>query len=396
MRVALAWASLRRHPVRTGLAVLGVAVSAAMLLDMVMLASGMQVSFKALLVRNGFDMRLAPRGTLPFDTEARMRGAAAAESALSAIAGVRAVSPVLGTTLHVLPPTGASIPVFALGLRPPVQGDYEVVEGADADALDRVVVNDDLLAATGMRIGDSLDVAGGYDAQVRTWTSRRRLAIAGRGHFFYLARGQRALAMPLGALQHLAGRATEDRVSLFMLAFAPGVDGAALQPAIERAVPQATAIATADAVRSVEERLTYFRQLALILGSVSLVVGFLLVATLVTVGVQERLGEIAVMRAIGVSRPHVAGQVMLEALAISGAGAGLGLLLGLGTARYLNAILRAFPGLPAAIDFFVFQAADAWQALGMLLLTAVAAGLVPSWRAASLTIARTLREEAVG
>ena len=53
-------------------------------------------------------------------------------------------------------------------------------------------------------------------------------------------------------------------------------------------------------MRQVDERLSYFRQLAFILGAVSLVVGFLLVTTLVTVSVNERLGEIAVMRAIGV------------------------------------------------------------------------------------------------
>ena len=42
MIATLAFASLRRHRARTALAVLGVAVSAAMLLDMVMLSSGMR------------------------------------------------------------------------------------------------------------------------------------------------------------------------------------------------------------------------------------------------------------------------------------------------------------------------------------------------------------------
>ena len=42
MRAALAQASLIRHRSRTLLAVLGVAVAAAMLLDMVMLATGMR------------------------------------------------------------------------------------------------------------------------------------------------------------------------------------------------------------------------------------------------------------------------------------------------------------------------------------------------------------------
>ena len=47
------------------------------------------------------------------------------------------------------------------------------------------------------------------------------------------------------------------------------------------------------AVAEAENRLSYFRQLAFILGAVSLVVGFLLVTTLVTVSVNERAGEIA-------------------------------------------------------------------------------------------------------
>jgi len=42
MIATLAFASLRRHRARTALAVLGVAVSAALLLDMVMLAGGMR------------------------------------------------------------------------------------------------------------------------------------------------------------------------------------------------------------------------------------------------------------------------------------------------------------------------------------------------------------------
>ena len=51
MRIALASASLRRHGPRTLLAVLGVAISAALLLDMVMLSTGMRESFRSLLTR---------------------------------------------------------------------------------------------------------------------------------------------------------------------------------------------------------------------------------------------------------------------------------------------------------------------------------------------------------
>ena len=394
MRFTLARATLLRHPLRTGLAILGVAVSAAMLLDMVMLATGMQVSFRALLVRQGFEIRLTPKGTLPFDTEARIARAADAESTLHGMPGVSGISPVLGTTLHIVRGDAATA-VFALGLRPSVQGDYELVNGRDAFGPDNLVANDAFLMKTGARVGDTLTAAAGYDAQLRTYTARRRMIVSGRGKFLYLATDQAAAAVPLATLQSMLGGVDSDRVSLFMVRTRPGTDTEALRKNIERAIPRATAITTADAVRTVEERLSYFRQLAFILGTVSLVVGFLLVSTLVTVSVQERVGELAVMRAIGVSRPHIAQQVLLEGLAISLAGAALGLALGVVTAEYLNGILRSFPGLPAAIDFFVFDAGAAYRAFAMLIVTAAVAGAFPAWRAASLPIATTLRTEAV-
>lgn len=396
MRRALAWAALRRHPIRTLLAVCGVAVSAAMLLDMLMLATGMQVSFRALLVRQGFDMRLAPKGTLPFDTEARIPRAAVAESSLRAIPNVRSISPVLGTTLHAVDDSTA-VATFALGIRPEVQGDYELSSGRDVTEPNAVVANDEFLRRAGRHMGDTITIAAGYDAQLRTWTARRRATISGRAHFLYLAVDQPAIALPIASLQQMSGadEALRDRVSLFMVKLAAGTNIDAVRVEAERRVPQATAIATIDAVKSVEDRLAYFRQLSFILGTISLIVGFLLVSTLVTVSVQERIGEMAVMRAIGVSRPHIAQQVMIEGLGISIAGAALGLVLGIATAEYLNAILRDFPGLPAAIDFFVFEPVSAYRAFGLLIVTAVAAGGFPAWRAASLPIASTLRAEAV-
>jgi ABC-type antimicrobial peptide transport system permease subunit len=146
----------------------------------------------------------------------------------------------------------------------------------------------------------------------------------------------------------------------------------------------------------VDERLSYFRQLAVILGAVSLIVGFLLVTTLMTVSVNERIGEIAVMRALGVRRWRIVAQIVLEGGAIMAVATPLGLALGLVTARYLNSILARFPGLPERIDFFLFQPVAAWTALGLLVVSGILSGIYPSWRGASLGIATTLRQEAVG
>ena len=169
-----------------------------------------------------------------------------------------------------------------------------------------------------------------------------------------------------------------------------------MRAVVERLVPRVTVVSTTDAIRQVDERLSYFRQLAVILGAVSLLVGFLLVTTLMTVSVNERIGEIAVMRAIGVRRERIVAQIVVEAGTIMLVAAPLGLALGLVTARYLNSILARFPGLPERIDFFLFQPSAAWTALGLLVLSGILSGIYPSWRSASLGIAPTLRQEAVG
>jgi len=395
MRLQLAAMSLRRHPSRTLLAALGVAVSAAMLLDMVMLATGMRESFASLLGRNGFTIRVAPRGTLPFDTEATVAQASSAVDAMRAIPGVSVVAPVLGASLHVLG-TGESVTAFALGLDPNVQGDYELLEGANPSAPDALVASDALLRATGARIGDTLDVAAGFDPQLRTYAGRRRLVVSGRARFLFLGAGDRAAALRLATLQRMGGPERRDRVSLFMVRTDSGVDVEHVRAAIERALPRVTALSTAGAIAEAEHRLSYFRQLAFILGAVSLIVGFLLVTTIVTVSVNERIGEIAVMRAIGVSRWHIVQQIVVEGIGLSVGGAAAGLVLGIVTARYLNSILRSFPGLPDAIDFFLFQPHAAFRALGLLIASGIAAGIYPSWRAASLPISATLREEAIG
>jgi len=393
VRAALAQASLIRHRARTILAVLGVAVAAAMLLDMVMLATGMRESFRELLLSRGFEIRLAPKGTLPFDTDATIPGVSAIIATLRKNPDVREISPVLGASIHVL--TGnRDVSGSALGINPSVQGDYELLSGRDVTTSDALVASDHLLRQLVARVGDTLNVATGYDPQTRTYSGQRKLVVTGRVRFIYGATDQSSAAMRRETLEGMNPQ-SRDRASLFMVRVRSGADAEQVRDWIDKQLPDVTAISIATAIAQVDERLSYFRQLALILGAVSLFVGFLLVTTLVTVSVNERVGEIAVMRAIGVSRSHVVEQIVLEGVAISLAGAVLGLALGLVTARYLNTILSAFPGLPMAIDFFLFQPRAAWSALGLLIVSGIGAGIYPAWRAASLPIAESLRREAI-
>ena len=376
------------------LAVLGVAVATAMLLDMVMLATGMQESFRQLLLSQGYDIRLAPKGTLPFDTDATIPGVSAIIKVLRTNLDILEISPVLGGSIHI--PVGArDVSSAVLGVDPTVQGDYEFLSGRDITTPDAIVANDYLLKKLGARFGDTLNVAVGYDPQTRTYSGQRKLVLTGKARFIYGATKQSAAAVRRETLEALGGGARRDRASLFMVRVRKGANPDSVRDWIATQIASVTAISVGTAIQEVDQRLSYFRQLALILGAVSLFVGFLLVTTLVTVSVNERAGEIAVMRAIGVSRTHVVQQVVIEGVAISLVGAIIGLGLGLVTARYLNSILSAFPGLPMAIDFFLFQPRAAWSALALLVGSGIVAGIYPAWRAASLPIAESLRREAI-
>ncbi|MEP6618555.1 MAG: FtsX-like permease family protein [bacterium] len=395
MLFTLAAASLMRHRTRTLLAILGVAVSAAMLLDMVMLSSGMRESFRGLLQGQGFALRLSPKGTLPFDTDATIRDADSLLALIRARPAVIAVSPVLGGQLHV-PGSRGVVTSSVLGIIPSVEGDYEVVGGRQPASANEMVANRQLLDALGLHVGDTLHGAAGYDAQLRSLAGERTLRIVGLARFIYMATDQKGAAMPIETLRRMQGESARARISIAMVRLAPGANVDSERVAIAALLPRVTVISIAAALDQVDQRLSYFRQLAVILGAVSLVVGFLLVTTLVTVSVNERIGEIAVMRAIGVQSSRIVLQIVMESGAMMLVAAPMGLVLGLITARYLNSILARFPGVPARLDFFLFQPSAALTALSLLALSGVLAGIYPAWRSASLPIATTLRQEAVG
>jgi putative ABC transport system permease protein len=158
--------------------------------------------------------------------------------------------------------------------------------------------------------------------------------------------------------------------------------------------PRLEVNSVADLLAQFKRRLVYFRQLSYILGTMSLIVAVLLTATLLTITVNERLGEIATLRAIGVSRAGIMRQVFGEGVVLTALGAVLGVGLGLAAARYLDAILTSFPGLPAAFSFFVPRPDTLGVAAAVLLVTGCLAGLYPAWLAARAPIAATLHAEA--
>lgn len=387
--------NLFRHPIRTGLAIAGIMVTTAMLLDMVLLSGGIERSFERLLLGRGFQIRVSPKGTLPFDTEATIPGATGIRATIISDSSIAAAGPLLGASLYARRPD-TLVTLFGYGVDPVAQAIYQLDEGQDLAPADSsgILLSQPSSALLGAQLGDTVTLVARLDPQAAAAAVERRLVVRGIVHFLYDYKGQPSVAAWLPVMQDLARRRTEDRVSAFVVKARDGADLEAATERLRAALPALEINSVGDMVAHFRERLVYFRQLSYILGTISLGVTVLLVATLMTITVNERLGEIATLRAIGVSQSSIVRGVMLEGGALTLVGGSLGVLLGVLTAKYLDRILTAFPGLPAAISFFVPEPRSLAIAALVLVLTGILAGAYPALLAARAPIAATLRSEA--
>ena len=387
--------NLARHPIRSGLALAGIAVTTAMLLDMVLLAGGIERSFERMLLGRGYQIRISPKGTLPFDTEATIPGTGSLIRSILADSSITAAGPVLGTSVYAR--RGDSLlTLFGYGIDPAAQGFYQLEQGADLTPGDTtgILLSAPVAQLIGAKLGDSVTLVGRLDPQMAAAAVERRLVVRGMVRWLYDYRGQPSVGAVVPVMQDLSRLRAEDRASAVVVRVRSDAEAGPVSRRLQERFPMLEINSVADLVVHFRERLVYFRQLSYILGSISLVVTVLLVSTLMTITVNERLGEIATLRAIGVGRSSIVRGIMAEGTALTVIGGVLGVGLGTVTARYLDRILTSFPGLPAAISFFVPNPASLAVAAGVLLATGVIAGAYPALIAAQAPIAATLRTEA--
>ena len=216
---------------------------------------------------------------------------------IAAVPGVRAVAPVLGAQFYLARGDSAGEPLFTSGIDPQSQFLYRIVDGRQPGA-GEVAVSEPLARDEGLKVGDTIRLAADLDVSLGRARQTTAYRVSGMADFLYDYEDQRSLAMPIGEVQRLTGRPGE--VSLFGVATDEGVDDDALADRITAAVPEVSTYSTRELMAEMDRRLLYFQQLATILGSIALVVTALLVSTIITIGVREKFGEIATLRAIGV------------------------------------------------------------------------------------------------
>jgi putative ABC transport system permease protein len=389
--MGFAWRSLVRQPARAALGILGVAAVGALLFDMLLLSHGLVVSMGDLLERTGWDVRVTAGDELPGRTS-RVEHATAAFRTIRALPPVRAALLVRFVDARV-ERGGRPVNVTFQG----IQGDssqWTILAGRDLASQGEVVVNQALVTELGTGPGSDLSLQA-FCLSDDEALPPSRLHVVGVAEFPFDSRRELVAAGSLDTVAATCGGNAADEVNL-ILAKSDGDPGQAAE-AIEAALPAVRAVTNEEMLGRLERTsFSYFRQISTVLSTVTLAFAVLLITVLLTVSVNQRLGEIAALRALGFSRRRVVADVLSESALIVGTGALLSLPLGWGLAVWLDGILTRIPGIPADLHFFVFEPNALVLHLSLLSLTALVAALYPMRIVSSLPIAATLRDEVIG
>jgi putative ABC transport system permease protein len=397
----LAWRTIARNPARAVLAITGVAVIGALLFDMLLLSRGLMLSFSDLLKSTGVDIRVMTRaGSMVHRSD--IPEATALARAIEALPSVKQAALLrTGAAEAERPGSSARTIVELVGFAGGATQGWTLISGSDLPAETPSGDPPPVIVSTGL--ATALDLTVGSPLSLRTTLGGLasalppvRCRVVGIGEFVFGAADERALVTTLSGFASIYGRPADNSAELVLVTSRAEAGTAAAARDIARLRPDLRVYSNEQVLEQFNDNaFSYFRQISTVLSTLTLAFAFLLVATLLTMSVNQRLGEVAALRALGFSRRRIASNLLWESAVLVGAGGLLALPLGGALALVLDRILRQMPNVPAQLHFFVLEPRTVALYVGLLTVTGVLAAAYPIWIATRLPIAPTLRREIV-
>jgi len=356
---------LRRHPARTVLTGLGIAIGVATIVALLALSAGIDRSASGLINLGGAELGMFQGGvgeltasSLPESLVPRVRrqpGVADADPIAVATGELRkepsflvfGVEPA-GFVLHSL--------VFIAG-RPP-RGGREAVIGDGAARQLGLDVGDRLRLSVG-----SFPIVGIYHAGVQF--------------------EDQGAALPLAVVERIRGRPGD--VTTIAVKIARGARASVVGDQLGRAFPGTVAISQPGQVARVDTNSLLVRKSATLFVALALIIGGIAVMNTMLMAVFERKSEFALLLAVGWPRRLVAQLVLGEGILLSLGGALVGVLLGIAGGELL---VRAF-GASTLVSpqFTLWTLARAFLVAGAM---GTIGSLYPAWWVTRLVPAQSL------
>ena len=395
----LAWRTARRYRARAVLAVVGVAVIGALNFDMLMLSRGLMRSFANLINSTGYDVRITGGSALALGRQP-LDDVTALMKAVRALPEIENVASMRTANAAILQPNRPAEGIELIGSSDAAGlGIWKPVSGGDLSAgasdVQPAVISHPMAERLNLKPGSTIRVRVRIADSLSAMPSIP-LRVAGIADFPFESDEAPVVATTMDAFRAAHGGAMNDRAEFMFARSRPSAGAEAAAAAINRLRPDIRAFSNEQVISNFgRNAFTYFRQISVVLSTTTAAFSFLLVATLLTVSVNQRLGEVAALRALGISRRRIASTLLWEAALLVGIGGVFALPLGELLAMVLDRILRRMPGLPAGLHFFVFEPQALVLHASLLIAPAEFAAIYPVWLAVKLPIAQTLRQEVI-
>jgi putative ABC transport system permease protein len=401
---ALAWRTVKAKPARAALAIVGVTVIGALLLDMLLLSRGLLISFRTILESGGYDVRVVATDTLP-TVRVAIPDATSFVREIARLPEVQEAAFVRRDQVFVSRNGRPSASVTMIAASDgaerrawQISAGRNLAAAGEPDGMPPVLVSRRLADEIGTAPGETIRIS---PAITEAFSAVPPVAfrVAGIAEFNLEAGEGFVAATTIGGfalLENQPNRASGDEADIVLAVSRTEHGPMAAAAAIARVRPDLRTYSNDDIVAQFNQNgFTYFRQISFVLSSITLAFAFLLIGTLLSVSVNQRLHEVAALRALGVGRRRIAATLVWEAAWLVGLGGALSLPVGGLLAMELDRILRRMPGLPHRLHFFVFDSTAVLLHIGLLVLAGAAAALYPIWIATRLPIAATLRRETI-
>jgi putative ABC transport system permease protein len=383
----LAFRNLGRRPLRSILAVSGLAMAIAVLTCLWAFGHGYERALGTELDRMGMQMMLVPLGC-PYDAAARVLKGKTLENSLpdSVLDAARldpAVAVAAPLLLAAIPNAGTGrtdmwvgLDETALTLKPW----WKTKEGSPWFAAEDSVILGCDAAEVEMRAPGDLFFSPETGQKLRVSGVLERSGTSDDSLFF----------VPLNTAQKMFGQSKRLTAVAIRLR-----DPALLREASQRlqSIPGAQVVTMTEMLGTFLNLVGSVRTLLVSVALVAVVVSILSVFNTLLAAVVERTRELAVMRAIGASRAQIIGLITLEALLLTGAGTLCGILIALAAGPGLESIVKEFvPMAPMQnLSQPTFRALAGTLMLGALV--GLVSGLYPALRAGRLQPAEALKTE---
>ena len=383
----LAFRNLCRRPLRSTLAVSGLAMAIAVLTCLWAFGHGYERALGTELDRMGMQMMLVPLGC-PYDAAARVLKGKALENSLpySVLDQARRDAAV-----------AVAAPLFMAAVPNPQAGRTDMWVGLDEAALelkpwwkakagsrwftaeDSFILGCDA-AEVEMRAPGDLFFSPETGQKLRVAGVLERSGTSDDSLFF----------VPLKTAQKMFGQSNRLTAVAVRLR-----DPALMREATQRlqSIPGAQVVTITEMLGTFLNLVGSVRTLLISVALVAVAISVLSVFNTLLAAVVERTKELAVMRAVGASKVQVFGLIALEALLLTGVGTMCGIVVAIAAGPGIERVVKEFIPMAPVATLIQPTVRILLGAISLGTLVGLLSGLYPAWRAGQLQPAEALKTE---